>query len=189
MTRAPIGFFYKKITHRRFYVYPKRPDGRKASARPHGWVLKPCKYCNELYSVSQMLKHIPRCEKNQNRRKTVIKFTPMENMAGIRAGAIASQKIDKKSKQLLWNYGIDYNAYAYLFNTQGGRCAICSQPPSGTGRQSGSLHVDHDHVTGKIRALLCNHCNVGLGALRDDPALLIAAAEYILRHRPPATVT
>lgn len=50
-------------------------------------------------------------------------------------------------------------------------CVICGD--------GGSLVVDHDHKTGKIRGMLCNHCNRGLGHFRDDPLLLEFAAEYI----------
>lgn len=51
-------------------------------------------------------------------------------------------------------------------------CVICGSEEK--------LVVDHDHKTGAIRGMLCNHCNRGLGHFRDDPELLEFARIYLL---------
>jgi hypothetical protein len=86
---------------------------------------------------------------------------------------------------ILRTYGISPEEFATLIAEQDGKCAICREPPNGkaNGRaRSGhlpSLHVDHDHDTGKIRGLLCGPCNTGLGLFRDEPRLLLAAIKYL----------
>ena len=50
-------------------------------------------------------------------------------------------------------------------------CVICGS--------NDPLVVDHDHQTQKVRGLLCNHCNMGLGHFRDSPMLLEFAAQYL----------
>ena len=81
-------------------------------------------------------------------------------------------------------YGVTPEQHDSMLAAQSGLCAICARPPNPDGiRASSRLHIDHDHLTGKVRALLCNSCNNGIGRFRDDPALLRAAAEYIERHR------
>ena len=59
---------------------------------------------------------------------------------------------------------------------QGGVCKICGgDKPDG----KHGWHVDHCHVTDRIRGLLCNLCNIGLGGFKDDPAVLQKAIEYL----------
>ena len=68
---------------------------------------------------------------------------------------------------------------------RGGLCAICGKAETHLSRKGEitRLAIDHDHVTGAIRALLCHACNVGIGTFGDDPDLLRAAASYIERAR------
>lgn len=53
----------------------------------------------------------------------------------------------------------------------GASCEICGS--------SESLKVDHDHGTGQIRGVLCHHCNVAIGHMRDNPERLRRAANYL----------
>jgi hypothetical protein len=70
-------------------------------------------------------------------------------------------------------YGISAAEYDALLAKQGGACAICRK------RARGRLCVDHCHLTGTIRGLLCHACNRALGALKDDQASLVAALAYL----------
>ena len=75
-------------------------------------------------------------------------------------------------------YGVPLEVYRAKLAAQNGLCAICGGPP---GKRS--LNVDHDHMTGLVRDLLCATCNTGIGGLREDPMLMRKAADYIERHR------
>jgi len=69
--------------------------------------------------------------------------------------------------------------YDRMYDEQDG-CAVCGRPDAD---DSGArLVVDHDHETGRVRALLCRHCNAGLGHFADDPDRLRAAAAYLDHH-------
>jgi hypothetical protein len=72
-------------------------------------------------------------------------------------------------------FGISADEYDELLARQGGKCAICGEKPE----RAASLHLDHDHVTGEVRAILCLSCNQGIGKFRDDPELLERAARYL----------
>lgn len=83
-------------------------------------------------------------------------------------------EIDRRA-ELKRLYGITLEQYVEMFTIQGEVCAICKEKcPT-----KKSLSVDHDHKTGTVRGLLCNRCNRALGMFKDNPVLLIRAAEYI----------
>lgn len=74
-------------------------------------------------------------------------------------------------------YGLSAETLHAMHEQQGGRCAICRQPP-----KRKRLALDHDHATGKARAFLCHPCNNALGLFRDNPALLRKAIAYLRAH-------
>jgi len=74
-------------------------------------------------------------------------------------------------------YNISLGEYDVLLRKQGGRCKICgTSQPGGNGDH---FAVDHCHRTQKVRGLLCNSCNNGLGRFKDNPLFLERAALYL----------
>lgn len=81
-----------------------------------------------------------------------------------------------RRNQLRVRYGITPEDYIFLFEAQGGVCAICGNENTG-GR---NLCVDHNHETGKVRGLLCTSCNTGVGY--HERPIHAAIVEYIENH-------
>lgn len=85
-----------------------------------------------------------------------------------------------KDQYRLRRYNLSEEQYKALTARAGGQCEICGvaevQAPKGR------LHIDHDHSTGKVRGLLCQRCNHGLGLFQDRVALLNRASEYLSRN-------
>lgn len=76
-------------------------------------------------------------------------------------------------------YKISVEEYRKMFEVQQSLCAICMKPET---IKNKVLSVDHDHKTGKVRGLLCGHCNRALGYLREDLSLLPKIQEYLEKH-------
>jgi hypothetical protein len=76
-------------------------------------------------------------------------------------------------------------SYQALLDSQNGGCAICGvcDGHRSNGGQTCRLALDHDHQTGRLRGLLCNNCNQGLGRFKDSVALLEAALRYLKREQ------
>ena len=82
-------------------------------------------------------------------------------------------------------YGLTPEQYDAMLQAQAGGCKICGLPAEkNVQRRPGSasppcLDVDHDHVTGRVRGLLCFNCNTGLARFLEQPRFLAAAIEYL----------
>lgn len=109
--------------------------------------------------------HISTCKLCERKQARILYYKDHE---------LNKDKLRHKVRQV--NYGISKSEYEDLIQKQQNKCAICSSSSAG-GR--GSWHVDHDHVTGKVRGLLCHCCNTGLGLFKDNKNLLLKAKEYL----------
>jgi hypothetical protein len=76
-------------------------------------------------------------------------------------------------------YGITYEERDRLFVAQGRCCASCKVTEP---RGKKGWCTDHDHKTGKVRGIVCNHCNLIAGLANDDVGHLAQVIEY-LRNR------
>lgn len=85
-------------------------------------------------------------------------------------------------KRNVKRYGIDLSTYNLMLDSQDGHCACCPTKP-GAENMGRGLAVDHDHVTGRVRGLLCGKCNSMLGYAKDDRVLLLTAIDYLEKHR------
>lgn len=78
------------------------------------------------------------------------------------------------------NYNISLDEYNNMLKNQNYKCMICK---SDNGNRR--LCVDHNHVNGEVRALLCDHCNTGLNKFKENINLLELAIKYLKLYEIP----
>ena len=135
--------------------------------------------------------------KDWEKRKAYLKIYNASHKEKIKEYNIEYQKNNKeKIKEYKKEYNINHNnvvrdyrykktfkssllEYNKMFTAQNGCCAICGTHQSKLKRR---LAPDHNHETGKIRELLCSGCNTGIGLLKHDPKILLAAFDYLIKH-------
>lgn len=78
---------------------------------------------------------------------------------------------------LLRKYGLTEQDYDSMLAEQNYACAICKNPDPQD--RWNRFHVDHCHTSGKVRGLLCSHCNTGLGKFYDNTEVLREAIRYL----------
>src|SRR3954454_6352124 len=127
------------------------------------------KWCPDCDSI-KVIDEFPRTRSSPTGRHSYCK--PCHNVRG----KSSKDKVGgSRTYHLKRRYGITAEDADAMLEAQNGLCAICGSAPA--------AHVDHDHETGAVRALLCFNCNGGLGQFKDDPRVLRAAAEYVEEHR------
>lgn len=135
-----------------------------------------CKICgNDFKKTTNTLTCSEKCRKINN-----IAFQKQwnadnkERLQALRKNKKKSYKA-KRGCHFKHRYGITLDQYDQMAIEQQYKCKICDKKPE-------LLHVDHCHKTGKVRGLLCNGCNRGLGFFNENAEALIKAAEYLKEH-------
>lgn len=72
-------------------------------------------------------------------------------------------------------YDIHISELFDMYNIQDGKCCICSKEID-----IEDSAIDHNHITGEFRGILCKICNRGLGMFRDNPNILLSAYQYLI---------
>lgn len=180
-----------------------RRAGRAASVRrysatvqyvPKDYPERPCTGCGETFKPS---KHTQRfcselCRQGHRHRMSRARLAgPRYCECGVEVERKPGRPVctscrkdpragqaEKERRRTLRKYGVDQAWFDATLDAQDGRCAICGTDEPG--RKTWS--IDHCHATGKVRGLLCNHCNTAIGLMRDDPAVLRAAIRYLERQ-------
>jgi hypothetical protein len=87
------------------------------------------------------------------------------------------QKIASRKHKLKTVYGLTLDQFEAMYASQAGQCAICKNYVL-----KNAICIDHNHSTGKVRALLCRKCNAGLGLFDEHIAVLKIAIEYLSKE-------
>ena len=143
-----------------------------------GWFLMTKIILNEYRDAT------PKRKQQLNKATKKWRESNPEVIKEIRKRSDAKRKQRRRERALENKYGITYVDYLFLLESQNGVCFICGRPERllGKGGCIRPLNVDHDHITGKIRGLLCASCNLALGNLEDNISYFKSAIEYLEKH-------
>jgi len=148
---------------------------------------KRCRKCKQFKPISEFTLGWNR-SRGRKKRDSRCRSCTLDSLNKYNA-ALGSEECAQRSRRRRFrnNYGIDLEPYEAMLQAQGGVCAICKKPEKiehlkgkGVLRR---LAVDHDHATGRVRALLCGRCNRLIGLAGEDVSLLQAAIAYLEQHR------
>lgn len=165
--------------HKRTLAMSLRDRRRSAGLCPQCGIRAPrqgmynCEDCADRYSELREIK-ISRglCGNGCGRARREGKTTCSECAA--RSSRYRGEHPGRPSR-ILRVYGITEEDYERRFAAQGGRCEICGGEPKG----GAPLFIDHDHLSGKVRGLLCSKCNLRIGWIERATE---ADYAYIARH-------
>lgn len=88
-----------------------------------------------------------------------------------------------RASHLRRNYSLTEFEFEELFKRQKGLCKICNIEMTRKSREARAVNVDHCHMTGEVRGLLCQNCNKMLGYCKDDPDILRNAIIYLTANQ------
>lgn len=94
----------------------------------------------------------------------------------------------RRNTQLKGLYGITLNEFEKRVELNGNKCEICSQIFIKDSKGLLKASVDHNHITGEIRGIICNTCNLTLGRIKEDKQVLINMIQYLEKYESSETL-
>ncbi len=151
--------------------------GKTQKKKGSVWFCK-CDCGNTKYILSHTLVHTSTkscgCWQKQIARERLGNQKGINNIA-YKHGK-SKDKEFQRIKAVIRKFNITEVEYYSLLKQQNNCCAICQQSVNTFKK---FLSVDHNHITGKVRGLLCGACNIGLGMFKDSPEKLEKAKAYL----------
>ena len=163
--------------------------------------MKQCSKCllekplNDFYKNSgRVCKSCYRERKNKWRAENAEKARAAVHKWRMKPGSLEKQRISvrnwcennkdrhkeiQRKNHLKRDYNLSIEDYQQMYELQEGKCSICLE-------WHDLLCVDHDHLTGQVRQLLCRRCNAAIGSLEEDVRLLQRAIDYLIKWRTKA---
>lgn len=147
---------------------------------------KGCNTCGKILEVENFQKQNTKigyrgsCKfcRHQNDRKKEAKTFLNECEFWHKLNSNTTERL--RVKQIQNNFSISFEEALSLYHkSQNGCCSVCKKTKVENKKE---LSIDHCHVTGKIRGILCSNCNSGIGLLKDSIDILELAIEYLKQN-------
>lgn len=169
--KKPLNEFYKdKIT----------PDGHTYRCKPcNNFKVKTYKLKNPEKSYQYQKNQIARKPDFYKQKSKEYYINNKDRIKAYRKQYVL--KNPRKQKEIdLRPYGLTLNDFDNMLLIQKNKCPICIRPFT----EKRKPYVDHCHLIGKVRGLLCNRCNLMLGVIKEEISFLNRMIKYIKKSNP-----
>jgi hypothetical protein len=136
--------------------------------------MKKCIQCKEDKPLSEFYKNKSTYDGAQKRCKSC---DVLRNKQKYQKDPLEAAR-KRKSLRLKRDFNLTWEQYQELKNKQDNKCDICKVELF----EAKNTCVDHNHITGKVRGILCQKCNKALGLFQDSIEKLNAAVKYLSHH-------
>lgn len=147
------------------------------------WSPKPCSLSSNLRGIANFSLSVLSVGRRPALEAGGRRFEPyLSDQIIKKAPKVGDKKyaFSARKTAIKYKYGLTWSQFEDLHRTQSGRCQICHKPLSLSAHpEIETAYVDHNHITGKIRGILCRVCNVGLGHFQDSRLHLEQAIKYL----------